>query len=141
MLADALAKANRTAEAAQAYATYVELSLPELQRLERAARGDTGQLPSAERDLREWLNGHPTDVVALQLLGNVYLRQHRHEEAEEQLSKALRRAPGFTDARWLLAGTFVYRGHWKRALAEAEKLLDDDPDKSEYLDVKAYSLL
>jgi tetratricopeptide (TPR) repeat protein len=85
--------------------------------------------------------GHPTDAVALQLLGNVYLRQHRHEEGEEQLSKALRLAPDFTDARWILSGTYAYRGHWKMALAETEILLEDDPDKSEYLDVKAYSLL
>jgi|SRR5215469_325758 len=81
--------------------------------LKALARADKSQLGAAEGSLRQWLNDHPTDVVALKLLGNVCLRLSRHEEAEEQLSKALALAPQFTEARWLLVGTFVYRGNWK----------------------------
>jgi tetratricopeptide (TPR) repeat protein len=140
-LADALAKVDRAQEAAQAYAKFFELSVPNIQRLEAAARSEASQLSAAETSLREWLQIHPTDVFALQLLGTVYLRLSRHEEAEQQLSKALHLAPTHTEARFRLAGTLVYRGDWKRALETAEKLLEDDPDNSDYLDLKGFALL
>jgi tetratricopeptide (TPR) repeat protein len=140
-LADVLSKENRTAEAARAYAKYFELSAPGLEQLETASRAERSQLAAAEGSLQQWLKVHPTDVVALKLLGNVYLRLSRHEQAEEQLSKALALAPQFAEARWLLVGTFVYRGNWKMALSMTETLLDDDPDNCDYLDTKAYALL
>jgi tetratricopeptide (TPR) repeat protein len=140
-LGDVLSKETRTAEAARAYAKYLELSTPGLEHLETASRAERSQLGTAENSLRQRLKAHPTDVVALKLLGNVYLRLSRHEQAEEQLSKALELAPQFTEARWLLVGTFVYRGNWKMALSMTETLLDEDPDNCDYLDTKAYSLL
>ena len=105
-----------------------------------ASRAERSQFGAAESSLRQRLKLHPTDVVALKLLGNLYLRSSRHEEAEEQLSKALALAPQFSEARWLLAGTFVYRGNWKMALATTETLLAEDPDNCDYLDTKAYAL-
>ena len=112
-----------------------------LQVLESAARGSPDQLPRAESLLREWLNVHPTDISALQLLGSVYIRLSRHEEAEEHLSKAVDLAPDFLDARWMLAGTFYYRGNWDVALRHADKLLERNPEKSEYLELRSYALL
>ncbi len=140
-LGDILSKETRTAEAARAYVKCLELSPPDLERLETASWAERSQLGTAENSLRQWLKVHPTDVVALKLLGNVYLRLSRHEQAEEHLSKALELAPQFTEARWLLVGTFVYRGNWKMALSMTEMLLDEDPDNCDYLDTKAYSLL
>jgi len=102
---------------------------------------ESSQLGAAENSLREWLKAHPTDVVALKELGKVYLRMSRHEQAEEQLSKALALAPQFAEARWLLVGTFVYLGNWKEALANTETLLAGDPDNRDYLDTRAYALL
>jgi len=140
-LADALAKVDRAQEAAQAYGKVLQLSVPNIQRLETAARSETSQLSAAEASLREWLQTHPTDVFALQLLGTTYLRLSRHEEAEQQLSKALHLAPNHTEARFRLAGTLVYRGDWNRALETAEKLLEDNPDNTDYLDLKGFALL
>jgi tetratricopeptide (TPR) repeat protein len=140
-LAEALAKADRRTESAQAYAKFLELSTPDLQRLESAAAADKADLPAAEAALRTWLQKHPTDAFALQLLGTVYLRLSRHEEAAEQFSKALELAPDYTEARFHFAGTFVYRGDWKGALETAEKLLEDNPDDPRYLDLRAFSLL
>jgi tetratricopeptide (TPR) repeat protein len=140
-LGDVLSKKNRSAEAARAYAKSSELSTAGLERLEIASTAERSQLDSPETSLRQWLKVHPTDVVALKLLGNVYLRLSRHEQAEEQLSKALALAPQFIEARWLLVGTFVYRGNWKMALSMTEMLLYEDPDNCDYLDTKAYSLL
>lgn len=140
-LGDVLSKVNRTAEAARAYAKYFELSTPGLEHLETVSRAERNQLGTAENSLRQWLKTHPTDVMALKLLGNACLRLSRHEEAGEHLSKALALAPQFAEARWLLVGTFVYRGNWKMALSMTETLLDDDPDNCDYLDTKAYSLL
>lgn len=109
--------------------------------LEKRSRVERSELDAAEKGLRQWLKDRPTDVVALKLLGNILLRLSRHEEAEEQLSKALALAPQFAAARWLLVGTFVYRGNWKMALANTETLLVDDPDNCDYLDTKAFSLV
>lgn len=99
-----------------------------------------GQLAAAEESLRQRLKDHPTDVAALTQLGKLYLRLSRHEEAEEQLSRALALAPDFTEARWLLVGTYVYRGNWSMALSTTEMLLRDDPDNCDYLDTKAFAL-
>src|SRR5215469_5652141 len=88
--------------------------------MEVLARPDRTRLGAAERSLLQWLKDHPTDVVALKLIGNVYLRLSRHEEAEKQLSRALALAPQFAEARWLLVGTYVYRGNWKEALANTD---------------------
>jgi tetratricopeptide (TPR) repeat protein len=106
-----------------------------------AASTNRGQLAAAEKGLRERLEANPTDVAALRQLGELYLRLSRHEEAEEQLSRALALAPNFTEARWLLVGTYVYRGNWSMALSTTERLLGDDPDNCDYLDTKAYALL
>lgn len=140
-LGDVLSIENRTAEAARAYAKFLELSTPGLEHLETASRAERSRLGTAENSLRQWLKAHPTDVVALKLLGDVYLRLSRHELAGEQLSKALELAPQFTEARWLLVGTFVYRGNWQMALSMTEALLNEDPDNCDYLDTKAYSLV
>jgi tetratricopeptide (TPR) repeat protein len=102
---------------------------------------ESSQLARVENSLQERLKAHPTDVVALKELGNIYLRTSRHEQAEEQLSKALALAPKFAEARWLLVGTFVYRGNWKMALSMTEALLEEDPDNRDYLDTKAYAIL
>src|SRR6202043_483353 len=112
-LGDVLSKEARVAEAARAYAKYLELAAPGLEHLETAPRAERSQPGTAENSLRQWLKVHPTDVVALKLLGNIYLRLSRHERAEELLSTALELAPQFTEARWLLVGTFVYRGNWR----------------------------
>ena len=97
--------------------------------------------PTNAEELRGWLEAHPSDIAALKQLGNIYLRSSRHEEAEELLSRALALAPHFAEARWLLVGTFVYRGNWKMALANTDMLLAEDPDNCDYLDTKAFALL
>src|SRR5579862_5528954 len=89
---------------------------------------------AAENSLRQWLEAHPTDAVALTRLGKLYLRSSRHEAAEEQLLKALALDPQLSEARWLLVGTFVYRGNWEMALQNTETLLAGDPDNRDYLD-------
>ena len=80
-------------------------------------------------------------LLRLSCLATSIFDLSRHEQAEEQLSKALELAPQFAEARWLLVGTFVYRGNWNMALSMTETLLDEDPDNCDYLDTKAYSLL
>ena len=97
--------------------------------------------PANEAALHDRLRANPADIEALQLLGKLYLRSSRHEEAEQQLSKALALAPELAEARWLLVGTHVYRGNWRRALDALERLLESDPHKPDYLDVKAFALL
>jgi tetratricopeptide (TPR) repeat protein len=44
-------------------------------------------------------------------------------------------------ARWTRAFTHVRQGDWEEALPDLEILLKDDPDNSDYLNLKAHSLL
>ncbi|HEX4080632.1 MAG TPA: sulfotransferase [Rhizomicrobium sp.] len=109
--------------------------------METAACGSADQLPRAETLLREWLQVHPTEVWALHMLGNVYIRQKRNREAEQALVQALALAPDFSGARWMLAGTYFYRGNWERTLAQVEKLLARNPENPDYVQLKADALL
>src|SRR5437867_5858784 len=88
----------------------------------------TTQAGNAESSLRERLAAHPADANAHKQLGDLYFRQSRHEEAEEQFSKALALKPDFAEARWMLAGTFAYRGKWDQALIAVRTLLEPDAE-------------
>lgn len=112
-----------------------------MRELEAAVRGVVSQLPAAEARLRDWLHTRPGDVVALRLLGKLCMRLARYEEAEEQFLSVLEHASDDNETRWLLAGTFVYRGDWKKALDATERVLEHAPDNSQYLDVQAFCLL
>jgi tetratricopeptide (TPR) repeat protein len=105
------------------------------------SREEKSRLAETEDRLRQALRADPNDVSALRTLGNICLRLSRHEEAGELLSKAVALQPRFAEARWLLVGTYVYRGDWKSALAETDTLLAGDPENCDYLDTKAYALL
>jgi Tfp pilus assembly protein PilF len=94
-----------------------------------------------EGRLRAWLEAHPTDAAAHKQLGDLYFRLSRHEEAETQFARALELAPDFAAARWMLAGTFAYRGNWAMALSTTQALLRDNPEKAAYIDIEAYALL
>ncbi len=87
------------------------------------------------------LEGNPADVSAHHLLASVYLRLNRHEEAERQLLQTIDLAPDHAKARWMLAYMYVQRAEWKKGLREIESLLQRDPDDSDYLNLKAESLL
>src|SRR4051812_25022576 len=140
-LGDALARAGKMEEAGSAYAQQFERAVSAFRDLEEAALGPDAQLPAAEIRLREWLTAHPTDVPALQFLGNVYIRQSRFEDAEKHLARAVALAPDFATARWLLVGSLYQRQMWEQALPHVDILLKEDPENGDYLNLKAYSLL
>jgi tetratricopeptide (TPR) repeat protein len=96
---------------------------------------------AVESRLRAWLETHPADAAAHKQLGDLYFRLSRYEEAEARFAKALELAPDFAEARWMIAGTFAYRGNWVMALSTTQALLRDDPEKAVYLDIEAYALL
>ncbi|MFL6689624.1 MAG: tetratricopeptide repeat-containing sulfotransferase family protein [Alphaproteobacteria bacterium] len=140
-LGDALARAGKMEEAGSAYAQQFERAVSAFRDLEEAALGPDAQLQAAEIRLREWLTAHPTDVPALQFLGNVYIRQSRFEDAEKHLARAVALAPDFATARWLLVGSLYQRQMWEQALPHVDILLKEDPENGDYLNLKAYSLL
>ena len=71
VLGNALVEADRSQEAAHAYAKHLESGGGDLQSLEGMACGGDDQLPTAEKALCEWLSARPTDVTALHFLGSV----------------------------------------------------------------------
>jgi tetratricopeptide (TPR) repeat protein len=140
-LGDARARAGKMEEAGSAYAQQFERAVSAFRDLEEAALGPEAELPAAETRLREWLTAHPTDVAALQFLGNVYIRQSRFADAETPLARAIDFAPDFSVARWMLVGSFYQRQMWEKALPHVEILLKEDPENGDYLNLRAYSLL
>lgn len=111
------------------------------QPLEDAALGPAEGLPRAEKLLLDWLARNPPDARVLQLLGNVYIRTQRYQDAENHLSEAVRLAPDLSSARWMLAGSFYQRAQWEKALPHLDILLGQEPENYDYLNLQAYSLL
>ena len=72
-----------------------------------------------EAQLRELLKARPNDAEAHKQLGDVYFRQSRHEEAEQQYSQALELASGLAQARWTVVTGAARQGVDASAAASA----------------------
>lgn len=140
-LGDQLAAAGRSPESLKAYRRHFDVCIPELKLLESAAQMDAEQAGMAEAILREALKISATDVSAMRLLGDVYMRMGRHETAEAILSQALALAPEFHPARLLRAIARLRALKWSLSLEDFDLLLADDPSNALYLNGKAQVLV
>ncbi len=105
--------------------------------LAAAQRNDAAR---AERDLRMQLAHYPSDVLALRHLAELLSASGRFDEAEGVLRKCLERAPSFALGRFGLAMVLLHNHKLAPALEEAEALLARDPQRLEYLNLKADAL-
>ncbi len=100
------------------------------------------RIPEAERALRAYLKEDPFDVAAIRLLAEVAARIGRFRDSETLLRRALDLAPGFGAARANLATVLYRQNRPVEAIAELDRLLDDDldPDSLGPANLKAAAL-
>ncbi|HUO91294.1 MAG TPA: sulfotransferase [Rhizomicrobium sp.] len=139
-LGDQLSIAGETEKADDAYARHIKASVRNPELLAAASALIENKLAVAERLLREYLNQHPTDVVAIRMLGEIASRLGRYEDAENLLARCLELAPGFAEARANYAGVLYRANKSAEAVAQAEILLRQNPRHPGYRNLMAAAL-
>jgi tetratricopeptide (TPR) repeat protein len=140
LLGDALVQVGDTDGAAKAYSRQFTSSVMDVKMLEQASALDVDQIEIAENLLREFLNIYPTDLVALQMLGKMYVRANQFESAERLFKRAVDLAPSFAGARLDYISALHLQMKPEEETRQLDILLENDPDNSEYRRLKAMAL-
>jgi len=108
----------------------------------RSAANDlkNGRTQEAESAVRKYLERHPGDPDALNLMADVALRSGRNREAELHLAQCVSRASDHEVYRYNYAILLLKIGKSAGALAETEILLGTAPRNILYLNLKAVLL-
>ncbi len=136
-LADLLTALEDRDGADEAFSAYVRYSTNDPHLREPAAALKEGRVAEAETRLRNHIEQHPADIVALCLLADVAERNNRMREAETLLERCLQLAPGYRRARHNYAVVLLRLNKAPDALQEADRLLAADPDNAELRKLKA----
>jgi tetratricopeptide (TPR) repeat protein len=139
-LADELAAAGQYQESAKAFAQHARVAIPEVKLLEDMAKLPREQAAMSEAVLKEALKLRSTDVSVMRILADLYIRLGRHQDAIALLSQALELAPDFSVARFMRATAHVHRFEFADAIGDLDLLLEEDPESSDYLNLKTYVL-
>lgn len=91
-----------------------------------------GDLEPAAEVLRGYLARDPGNAGALRVLGRILLDSGAADEAEAPLARALQHAPDWDEARLDYAMALLQQQKHAAARAEAERLLQGDPQSREY---------
>jgi tetratricopeptide (TPR) repeat protein len=127
-------------EAEQAWLRHLSVPVPEPLVHEAAVALQRKDNVSAEEILRLQLKHYPADVVALRVLAELLSSTDRYDEAEQILRLCLERVPSFALARYGLAMVLFHNHKLPPALEQVERLLEGEPQRFEYLDLKADTL-
>jgi len=92
---------------------------------------------TAEALLRQHLATAPATGAALRLLGEVFLRQERYDEAEPVFARAVSVEPDHAGGRFSYASVLFRQQNAARALPIVEGLLAARPDEAAYLNLYA----
>lgn len=106
-----------------------------------AAALNAGNLPVAERLLKQHLKRSPSDIGAMRMLAELAMRLGRYGDACALLDRALELAPGFHPARFARALVQSRRGRLSEAIADTDVLLAVAPDAAAYLNLRASVLV
>jgi tetratricopeptide (TPR) repeat protein len=85
------------------------------------------QLPAAEQQLWDVLTAHPDEVWALELMGNLRVRQKRHAEAEALFRRVLEIDSSSLEAQRSLAALYQSEGKAVEAVAAHEAIVKTAP--------------
>jgi len=140
VLGDHLMAIGDTEAADAAYAKHVRCSTKDPELLQAAAAMMKNDVFTAERILKQHLAKTPTDVPAIRMLAEVAVRCDREDDARKLLERCLELAPSFSAARYNYA-LLLHRGNESTAaLAELERLLEDEPENPGYRNLCAATL-
>jgi tetratricopeptide (TPR) repeat protein len=99
-----------------------------------------GRLGQAEQLCREILMDQPTDVNTIRLLAEIGVKVGVYDDAQKLLERCLELAPDFDLARLNYANVLSQRNKLAEALAQANLMLEREPDKQALLGLKAQVL-
>ena len=139
-LATLLDAAGRSVEGDRAYARYSELRRNPAELTDARAALAENRLSAAHMLLTRRLDVAPDDVIARHMLAEVAMRRDDNLEAERELAQCVGLAPGFAAARFDLARTLHAQQKHQQSLTHVERLLAADPERLEYIELKAQSL-
>jgi tetratricopeptide (TPR) repeat protein len=105
--------------------------------VEAAMALNRNALNVAEPLLKRHLKEDPFDVYAIRMLAELAGRIGRMKDAENLLRRALEIAPGFTAARSNLALLLHRANRPEEALAELDKVRDEEPDDPQHNTLRA----
>jgi tetratricopeptide (TPR) repeat protein len=106
-------------------ASVVIAEIPAKARIAELVRHD--QLPAAEQQLWGVLTAHPNEVWALQLMGDLRVRQKRNAEAEALFRRVLEIDPSSLEAQRSLGALYQSEGKAAEAVAAHEAILKIAP--------------
>lgn len=141
ILGDCLADSGDTAAAARAYARQFASAIADLRMLESMSALGPEQANVAGGMVREFLKIYPTDVFALHLMGQLYMRANLLEPAEKLFARALDLAPDFARARQDYLSALHQQQKWQAEIAELDKLLEEEPNNPDYRFAKSMATL
>ncbi len=121
-------RTGRQTEADRARAQFQRLSGLPRELVSVASFMHEGRLYKAERLCRAFLQTHPHHPEAMRLLANLGVKLHVLDDAEFLLESVLEFEPEFIIARVDYVDVLQRRQKYQRALEEAQKLCDLDPD-------------
>ena len=127
-LGDQFILADNLPAADQAYAQQIRCSVRDPVLREAAIALCDGDLPVAERLLKDHLKQQPTDVAAIRMLAELAGRIGRDVDAESLLRRAVELAPSFAAARFNLATILYRQNRMPETLAELDQLMAVNPD-------------
>jgi tetratricopeptide (TPR) repeat protein len=127
-------------KASRALAEQIRAATREPALVEAAKAMINGKLAVAEQFLRPFLKEHPTNIAAIRMLAELGARLGRYGEAETLLARALELAPNFTAARHNYAIVLHRQNKSEQAIAEADKLIAEDPRNPGYRALKGAAL-
>ena len=129
-------------ESAAAASNQYLLSISENPTLVRALQFLRAEkIGAAERLARDFLQEHPTNVVAIRLLADVGIKIGRFDEAERLLVRCLELDPTFDLARMNYADVLKKREKLELALEQVDRLLEHDPERFPYLVMRGSILI
>ena len=131
---------GRTVDGDRAYARYGELRRDPAELTDARVALAENRLRAADVLLGRRLKVAPDDVVARHMLADVAMRRDDNLEAERLLRECVGSAPGFADARFDLARTLHAQQKHHQCLAHVERLLAANPERLEYIEIKAQCL-
>jgi tetratricopeptide (TPR) repeat protein len=140
LLGDTFHRLGRAEEGGEAHLRAVSAGIRDPELIEAGRALAAGELPEAEQRLRVRLKRASTDVAAIRMLAEVAGRLGRYADAERLLRRALELAPRFAPARANLAIALHRQNRPVEAIAEVDRLLDDDPANPVHRNLKAAAL-
>lgn len=138
---DALHAAGNAQAGAEAHMQALNASTRDPALMAAAAALNAGDLPVAERLLKQHLKRCPTDIGAMRMLAELATRLGRYGDAAALLDRALELAPGFHPARFARALVQSRRGRLTEALMDTDLLLAVGANNPAYLNLRASVLV